>query len=103
MTIKCDQCEDCGGLCERHPDKPWEGPHACPCGALVRPARPAIRPMTEMHCECRAASQSSSTRTAGGTEKKPALHGGKAETGKLLQRCVSRDTKFIKFDWLDRS
>src|ERR1700733_10661673 len=26
-------CEDCGWVCENHPHKPWEGEHACNCGA----------------------------------------------------------------------
>jgi len=25
-------CEDCGWVCESHPDRPWEGEHACTCG-----------------------------------------------------------------------
>jgi hypothetical protein len=37
MTIKCSHCEDCGWGCERHTEKPWEGPHACPCGAPGAP------------------------------------------------------------------
>jgi hypothetical protein len=28
--MKCALCEDCGWICERHADKPWEGMHACP-------------------------------------------------------------------------
>jgi len=30
VTARCVLCEDCGWVRERHPDKPWEGPHACP-------------------------------------------------------------------------
>jgi hypothetical protein len=25
--------EDCGWVCETHPGRPWEGDHACGCGA----------------------------------------------------------------------
>jgi DNA invertase Pin-like site-specific DNA recombinase len=31
--MKCSLCEDCGWVCESHPDRPWEGEHACTCGA----------------------------------------------------------------------
>src|SRR5216684_319842 len=30
-------CEDCGWVCENHPDRPWEGEHACTCGAAGAP------------------------------------------------------------------
>jgi hypothetical protein len=30
--IKCSLCQDCGWVCENHPGRPWEGPHACNCG-----------------------------------------------------------------------
>jgi hypothetical protein len=33
----CPQCEGCGWVCERLTEKPWEGPHACPCGAPGAP------------------------------------------------------------------
>jgi hypothetical protein len=32
----CLLCEDTGWVCENHPDQPWEGPHACTCGAAGR-------------------------------------------------------------------
>ncbi|SHH20212.1 hypothetical protein SAMN05443248_4046 [Bradyrhizobium erythrophlei] len=35
--VKCSLCEDCGWVCESHPDKPWEGEHACTCGAAGAP------------------------------------------------------------------
>ena len=35
--MKCNRCEDCGWVCENHPDMPWEGKHACPCGAAGAP------------------------------------------------------------------
>src|ERR1700676_2765346 len=31
--MKCSRCEDTGWVCEAHPDRPWEGEHACTCGA----------------------------------------------------------------------
>jgi hypothetical protein len=30
--MKCALCEDSGWVCEDHPKRPWEGPHACGCG-----------------------------------------------------------------------
>jgi hypothetical protein len=33
----CLRCEDCGWVCENHPDRPWEGSHACPCGGAGMP------------------------------------------------------------------
>jgi hypothetical protein len=35
MTCTC--CQDCGWVCEDHPDKPWEGEHACACGGAGAP------------------------------------------------------------------
>ena len=35
--VKCSLCEDCGWVCESHPNKPWEGEHACTCGAAGAP------------------------------------------------------------------
>src|SRR6266404_5670657 len=32
--MKCTLCEDCGWVCESRPDRPWEGEHACSCGAV---------------------------------------------------------------------
>ncbi len=29
----CPRCDNCRWVCEAHPDKPWEGPRACGCGA----------------------------------------------------------------------
>ena len=36
-AMKCSLCEDCGWVCETHPDRPWEGEHACTCGAAGAP------------------------------------------------------------------
>jgi hypothetical protein len=30
-------CKDSGWVCEDHPGRPWDGPHACPCGAAGVP------------------------------------------------------------------
>jgi hypothetical protein len=35
--MKCTLCEDCGWVCEDHPDAPWDGTHACTCGAAGMP------------------------------------------------------------------
>lgn len=33
----CPLCDDSGWVCEAHPDQPWDGPHACTCGAAGAP------------------------------------------------------------------
>jgi hypothetical protein len=33
----CPCCDDTSWVCEDHPDQPWEGPHACRCGAAGAP------------------------------------------------------------------
>jgi hypothetical protein len=40
----CLLCEDTGWVCEDHPDQPWEGPHACRCGAAGAPCPHCNRP-----------------------------------------------------------
>jgi hypothetical protein len=30
--IRCILCADTGWVCENHPRRPWDGPHACDCG-----------------------------------------------------------------------
>jgi hypothetical protein len=35
--MKCSLCEDCGWAYESHPDRPWEGEHACTCGGAGAP------------------------------------------------------------------
>ena len=37
LVMKCSLCEDCGWVCENHPEKPWEGEHACTCGGAGAP------------------------------------------------------------------
>ena len=33
----CLCCEDCCWVCEDHPDRPWQDPHACGCGGAGMP------------------------------------------------------------------
>jgi hypothetical protein len=33
----CSRCEDSGWVCEDHPERPWDGPHACGCGGAGAP------------------------------------------------------------------
>jgi hypothetical protein len=33
LVITCWQCDGSGRVCESHPKRPWEGEHACGCGA----------------------------------------------------------------------
>jgi len=40
--MKCALCEDCGWVCESHPDKPWDGDDACGCGGAGMPLRPGF-------------------------------------------------------------
>ena len=35
--MKCAVCEDCGWVCETHPDRPFQGEHACTCGDAGEP------------------------------------------------------------------
>jgi hypothetical protein len=35
--MTCGLCEDTGWVCENHPGKPWDGDHACGCGAAGMP------------------------------------------------------------------
>jgi hypothetical protein len=35
--VICPQCEDGGWVCEEHPGRPWQGEHACTCGAPGMP------------------------------------------------------------------
>src|SRR6202022_856446 len=61
--MKCSLCEDCG-VCEAHPDRPWEGEHASACGVSERPARGATRAMTMIR-RCRKALKPNSTKGDG--------------------------------------
>jgi len=33
----CFRCEDTRWVCEAHPERPWEGPHARECGEAGMP------------------------------------------------------------------
>lgn len=33
----CERCDDTYWVCESHPDRPWNGPRACGCGAAGMP------------------------------------------------------------------
>jgi hypothetical protein len=46
--MKCAICEDCGWVCEDHPDAPWDGKHACTCGAAGMPC-PQCNPSDVSH------------------------------------------------------
>ena len=35
--MKCTLCGDIGWVCENHPERPWEGEHACGCGGAGMP------------------------------------------------------------------
>jgi hypothetical protein len=36
-VMTCGLCENTGWVCENHPGKPWDGDHACGCGAAGMP------------------------------------------------------------------
>lgn len=40
----CICCEGTGWVCEEHPNQPWEGAHACHCGAAGAPCPHCNRP-----------------------------------------------------------
>ena len=46
--MKCTVCEDCGWVCENHPDTPWSGEHACNCGGAGMPC-PKCNPSDQDH------------------------------------------------------
>jgi len=51
LSMNCTLCEDCGWACERHPDRPWEGPHCWYCRApRVRPVPSAMLRMHTVVC-----------------------------------------------------
>jgi len=35
--VKCGRCRDTYWVCETHDDVPWDGEHACGCGAAGKP------------------------------------------------------------------
>jgi len=35
--MKCSLCRDCGWVCEDHPGRPRDDPHACSCGGAGAP------------------------------------------------------------------
>jgi hypothetical protein len=41
--MKCLVWEGCGWVCESHPERPWEGEHACTCGGAGMPC-PKLQP-----------------------------------------------------------
>lgn len=43
--MKCLAYEGTRWVCENHPDQPWDGPHACACGAAGAPC-PRCNPAT---------------------------------------------------------
>jgi hypothetical protein len=42
--MKCIPCEDSGWVCEKHPQRPWQGAHACRCGSGVGMPCPKCNP-----------------------------------------------------------
>jgi hypothetical protein len=63
--MNCLLCEDCGWVCEGHPDRPWEGEHACNCGSAGMPVRNAIRAISTIRLALLPARISNSTKRAG--------------------------------------
>jgi hypothetical protein len=41
---ECFLCEDCGWVCESHPERPWRGVYACGCGSAGAPCPSCSRP-----------------------------------------------------------
>lgn len=44
--MQCLLCEDCGWVCENHPNRAFEGVHACRCGGAGVPC-PNCNPADE--------------------------------------------------------
>jgi hypothetical protein len=44
----CARCRDTYWVCEAHDDRPWDGEHACGCGAAGMPC-PACNPSDRDH------------------------------------------------------
>jgi hypothetical protein len=42
--MTCWRCDGCRWVCEAHPERPWEGPLACGCGAPGEPCPICNRP-----------------------------------------------------------
>jgi hypothetical protein len=42
--VECFLCEDCGSVCESHPERPWRGVYACGCGSAGAPCPSCNRP-----------------------------------------------------------
>src|ERR1700754_1750126 len=64
-VMKCSRCEDCGWVCENHPERSWEGEHACTCGGAGMPCPRCNEPKGTRRRGCRRASRLSSTKRAG--------------------------------------
>jgi hypothetical protein len=57
----CRVCEDCGWVCENHPDTPLEGQHACTCGGAGMPCpRCNLSDQDTRRLGCRTVSMSTS-------------------------------------------
>jgi hypothetical protein len=41
--MNCAVCDDCGWVCEAHPDRPFQGERACTCGGAGAPC-PSCNP-----------------------------------------------------------
>ncbi|NWL36220.1 hypothetical protein FBF71_02695 [Bradyrhizobium elkanii] len=44
--MKCPACDDCGWVCESHPERAWMGNCACSCGGAGAPC-PQCNPSDE--------------------------------------------------------
>jgi hypothetical protein len=68
LTMKCTLCEDCGWVSESHPDRPWNGEHACNAAPLARHVRDAIQAVRTIRRDRQELSGLNSTREAGAIE-----------------------------------
>ena len=62
--IDCFRCDDCGWVCENHPERLWQGEHACDYGGAGAPARVAI---VRTATRCRVCRSRLTTRASAGT------------------------------------
>jgi hypothetical protein len=65
-SMKCLFCEDCGWVCENHPDQPGKARTPAPAAALARPARLAIGRGQMSRRDCQRASRPTRERNPDG-------------------------------------
>src|ERR1700722_4428055 len=98
--MKCSACEDCGWVCENHPEKPWEGEHACRCGGAGMPCPTATQATTIARHRRRKVSEPYSTRGVGAISGR-GLETFRSPRGRYLATCCRRTPPLSNYiPWL---